>query len=94
LAITGPWPAAAGPALATRCRLRTDVADGILAQGLDLAPGELPVLTGQQSAERHLPDAHTLELVDLVAELREHAANLAILALVEHHLQHGAELVL
>jgi hypothetical protein len=32
--------------------------------------------------------------VDLVAELREHAADLAILALVEHHLEDGALLVL
>jgi hypothetical protein len=67
---------------------------GILAEGLDLRPGQLPTLAGEEVAERKLADRHTLQLMDLVAEVREHAANLTVLPLVEDHLEDGALLVL
>ncbi len=68
--------------------------EGILAEGLDLRPGQKPPLPRQQVAEGELPNGDTLELMDLVAELREHAADLAVLPLVENHLEDGALLVL
>jgi hypothetical protein len=68
--------------------------EGILAEGLDLRPGQQPPLPRQQIAEGELSDRDTLELMDLVPELREHAANLAVLPLIENHLEDRALLVL
>ena len=73
---------------------RADGRDCIVPQGLDLVPGELPPLAGEEVAQRELADANPFELVDLVAEPRQHPANLAILALVEDHFQDGTQLVL
>jgi hypothetical protein len=68
--------------------------EGILAEGLDLRPGQQPPLPREEVAERELSNGDPLELMDLVAELREHAADLAILPLVEDHLEDRALLVL
>ena len=68
--------------------------EGILAEGLDLRPGQQPPLPRQQVAEGKLSDRDTLELMDLVPELREHTADLAVLPLVENHLEDRALLVL
>jgi hypothetical protein len=54
----------------------------------------LPPLAGQQVAERETSDRYPLELMDLVTEPREHPADFAVLALVEHHLENGALAVL
>jgi len=66
----------------------------ILAEGFDLRPGQLPPLPRQEVAEGELSDRDTLELMNLVPEMREHAADLAVLSLVENHLEDGALLVL
>jgi hypothetical protein len=68
--------------------------EGILAEGLDLRPGQEPPLSREEVAEGELSNGDPLELMDLVAELREHAADLAILPLVENHLEDRALLVL
>ena len=68
--------------------------EGILAEGFDLRPGQLPPLPRQEVAEGELSDRDTLELMDLVPEVREHAADLAVLPFVEDHLEDGALLVL
>jgi hypothetical protein len=68
--------------------------EGILAEGLDLRPSQQPPLPRQQVAEGELSNGDTLELMDLVPELREHAADLAVLPLIENHLEDRALLVL
>jgi len=68
--------------------------EGILAEGFDLRPGQLPPLPRQEVAEGELSDRDSLELMDLVPEVREHAADLAVLPFVENHLEDGALLVL
>ena len=68
--------------------------EGILAEGFDLRPGQLPPLPRQEVAEGELSDRDTLELMDLVPEVREHAADFAVLPFVEDHLEDGALLVL
>jgi len=70
------------------------LSEGILAEGLDLRPRQQSPLPRQQVAEGELSDRDTLELMDLVPELREHAADLAVLPLVENHLKDRALLVL
>jgi len=67
---------------------------GILAERFHFGPGELPALPGQQRTERQVADRHPLELMDLVAELREHPADFAVLPFIEHHLEDGAQFVL
>jgi hypothetical protein len=51
-------------------------------------------LTRQEGAECQAANRHSLELMHLVAKLRKHTANLAILSLIENHLQDGALLVM
>lgn len=51
-------------------------------------------MTWQKVAKGKATDRDTLELVNLVAEFREHPANLAILAFIENHFEHRALLVL
>jgi hypothetical protein len=71
-----------------------DGRDRVAAERFDLAPGELPTLPRQEVAQRKGANGDPLQLVNLVAERGQHPADFAILALVEHHLQHGALLVL
>ena len=73
---------------------RADGRDGVVPQGLDLGPRELPPLAGEQVPEREFADTDPLELVHLVAEPRQHATDLTILALVEDHFEDCALLVL
>ena len=73
---------------------RADGRDGVVPEGLDLGPRELPPLAGEQVPERKFANADPLELVHLVAEPRQHATDLPILALVEDHFEDCALLVL
>jgi hypothetical protein len=54
----------------------------------------LPPLPWKKIAKREPADGDALELMHLVTELGKHAADLAILAFVENHLEDGALLVL
>lgn len=68
--------------------------EGIAPERLDFGGRELAPLARQQIAERKPAHGNAFELVNLVAQLRKHATNLAILAFVENHFQDCALFVL
>lgn len=68
--------------------------ESVLAEALDFRPGQLPPLPRQEVAEGKLSDRDTLELMDLVPELRKHAADLAVFPFIKNHLEDRALLVL
>ena len=68
--------------------------EGIFAQSVDFRPGQRPALARQEAAEGQRADGDPLELMHFVAEMGKHPADFPIFPFVEHHLQHGTQLVL
>jgi hypothetical protein len=50
-------------------------------------PRQRAALAGRQALEADRADSHAMERHDLVAEFREHSADLSLLALGEHQLE-------
>src|SRR5436305_675051 len=96
----GPWkidrvtgavtsPSCIGPVTLSPGHLVIGTALGRAAEGGQLVRGEPAGLADGEFAEVHGAEGEAAQAEDLVAQAGEHAADLAVLALVQDHLQPG-----